>query len=439
MEKVFWFIFEIAVSVYETFNLHYFVLSFVEYSFKPLSHKVTYTIGALIQVLMVLCLNSIMLYEGAWVLLHIAYVFIYVSVFARKHIGRTLFAVLISYAWVTLINAFVTTFISAVASTDITAILSEQNIVRFVTLLCVQLIQTYVYRITLRLFRKNGIKLQLNEWLLILSVFVLSIFITIMIHIVQMNCIIGIQYRSLLMFSVLGIVVINIVCYYIVVRLSKANAIKIEHELLVIESDYRKHYAEDVKNQYNEIRSIRHDIKQSYQVIRSFVVEKKYDELEDYLPQMSDYINSIEFTVMTDHAVIDAILNTKLNAAKKQGIRVQCSVLRKVRSKRIEMIDLCHLLGNMLDNAIESAVQCEDIAEKYIDVSITEKKKTLLITVKNSYDEEKLQPEMTTSKADKSNHGFGLKTIRRIAKKYDGIADFYIENDLFCCTVNLRM
>ena len=310
---------------------------------------------------------------------------------------------------------------------------------RFVMILTVQLLVTYAYRVTLKVFKRNGIQLKMQEWLLILVVFILSFCVILMIHIVQLNYNFSVRYHNLLLLSSFCLVAINVVCYYMVVELSKANAMKIEHELLLAESNYRKRYAENAKNQYEEIRHIRHDMKHSYGVIQQLVLEKRYEELQQYLPQMNEQLRSIESTINTNHMIVNAILNTKLSAAKKQEIKTLCNTVKDFHIKQIEEIDLCHLLGNLLDNAIEAAVKCPQGKTKYIEIFITERNQILLITVKNSYNQEELPPTLQTSKFNKIDHGFGIKTIKRIAKKYDGFADFYTENDLFCCNVALQI
>ena len=73
-----------------------------------------------------------------------------------------------------------------------------------------------------------------------------------------------------------------------------------------------------------------------------------------------------------------------------------------------------------------------------MEVSITERNAMILIIVRNSYEDVLIDERLNTSKDNKANHGFGIKTIRKIAKKYQGGADFYTEGDLFCCSVMLQ-
>ncbi len=434
-----WNLFEASVNLYESFNIYYFIFSFLDYNFKPQKNKIMFSCGALLHTCIVFVLNELMFYEGVWGIVYIAFTFIYTLIFVRQGWIKNFFITLLAYIWILSINAFSTVFISSVSAGNLTDIYIEQNMERFVMILTVQLLVTYAYRVTLKVFKRNGIQLKMQEWLLILVVFILSFCVILMIHIVQLNYNFSVRYHNLLLLSSFCLVAINVVCYYMVVELSKANAMKIEHELLLAESNYRKRYAENAKNQYEEIRHIRHDMKHSYGVIQQLVLEKRYEELQQYLPQMNEQLRSIESTINTNHMIVNAILNTKLSAAKKQEIKTLCNTVKDFHIKQIEEIDLCHLLGNLLDNAIEAAVKCPQGKTKYIEIFITERNQILLITVKNSYNQEELPPTLQTSKFNKIDHGFGIKTIKRIAKKYDGFADFYTENDLFCCNVALQI
>lgn len=90
----------------------------------------------------------------------------------------------------------------------------------------------------------------------------------------------------------------------------------------------------------------------------------------------------------------------------------------------------------MLDNAIEACEKCIETA-KVIEIQIVSDEYKLLITVSNTVSAPVLIRELKTDKPDSEMHGFGIKTIKSIAKKYNGIVDFYEENNLFNCQVLL--
>lgn len=438
MKESVWDLFEILVSIYEGFNLYYYIFAFLDYNFKSQRSKITYSAGAIIHTCIVLVLNYFTFYEGILGLIYMLFTLIYSILILQKSKVKTFFVVLSGYVWVLSINVFVATFISNISSSELSDIYSKHIFERFMLILIAQLLVTYVYRVTLKLFKKTDVKLQSGECGLIVIVFSISFVVIMLNHFVQLNYNVAEQHHKLLLLSNLGIIIINIVCYFMVIRLSKANSAKVEYELQMIDLNYKKQYAENIKSQHEEIRRIRHDMKQSYQVLQQFVVENKFDELAEYLPRICEQINKISSAVDTNHSIINAILNTKLSLAKSQGIKTLCSSVKQIHAEKIEEIDLCHLIGNMMDNAIEATLKISSKKTKYVEVSITERNAMILITVRNSYEDVLIDEGLNTSKDNKANHGFGIKTIRKIAKKYQGSADFYIEGDLFCCSVMLQ-
>lgn len=196
-----WNLFEASVNVYESFNIYYFIFTFLDYSFKPQKNKIIFSCGALLHTCIVFILNELMFYEGVWGIVYIVFTFIYTLIFARQGWIKNFFITLLAYIWILSINAFSTVFISSVSAENLTDIYIEQNMERFVMILTVQLLVTYAYRVTLKVFKRNGIQLKMQEWLLILVVFILSFCIILMIHIVQLNYNFSIKYHNLLLLS----------------------------------------------------------------------------------------------------------------------------------------------------------------------------------------------------------------------------------------------
>jgi sensor histidine kinase regulating citrate/malate metabolism len=94
----------------------------------------------------------------------------------------------------------------------------------------------------------------------------------------------------------------------------------------------------------------------------------------------------------------------------------------------------------MLDNAVEACLACPDGEERYIEVSIIADKESLTVITKNSFNSEvvKKNPQLRSTKNDEAEaHGFGVRTIKSIAERYQGKSEFYEEKDLFYVCVSL--
>lgn len=173
-------------------------------------------------------------------------------------------------------------------------------------------------------------------------------------------------------------------------------------------------------------------MKQNLAVISELYRKQNYDEASRFADRVSYNLAKFDNVIDVQNDFINAILNSKLITASEYGIRIICSSSNNISG--IDDIDLCNLLGNMLDNAIEAAKACD---KGYIEVSINSDENKLLVIIANSIAQSVLKSnkDLTSTKRDSERHGYGIKTIRSIAHKYDGVAKFYEENNMFYCQV----
>lgn len=161
-----------------------------------------------------------------------------------------------------------------------------------------------------------------------------------------------------------------------------------------------------------------HDLKHQIALLRSTT---DIEEKNAYLDWLEQEIRTYEARNKTGNKVLDTILTTKSLQCQNQGISLTCVA----DGKEIEFMhpmDISALFGNALDNAIESVKRITDPEKKLIHLSMTRQKGFLRIRVENCYEGElKFQNGIPrTTKSDKKFHGFGMKSIQRIAEKYNG-------------------
>ena len=120
-----------------------------------------------------------------------------------------------------------------------------------------------------------------------------------------------------------------------------------------------------------------------------------------------------------------------------RSINIICSIENDISG--VEDIDLCNLIGNLLDNAICAAEKC-DLDSRLIEVRISSAGSKLVMIVKNSIRDSVLKenPNLKSTKPNSAEHGFGIKTIKYIAAKYNGEFDFYEEDLIFIIRVELH-
>ncbi len=178
-----------------------------------------------------------------------------------------------------------------------------------------------------------------------------------------------------------------------------------------------KHYEKSEKIN-TEIRRFRHDYNNHMNCMKSLVQSGRYDELMDYINNISDAFPQSGFLYNTGNYIADAILTDKLENARKNGTNIS---FKGIISPSINNTDLCIILGNILDNAVEA---CEKIdGEKEIFVFGGYQHGYFILIVKNPISCH-VQTENgipATTKPDTAYHGFGLQNVESVVKKYDGI------------------
>ena len=143
-------------------------------------------------------------------------------------------------------------------------------------------------------------------------------------------------------------------------------------------------------------------------------------------------IDFYDAVVRTGNEALDTLLTEKSVYCTNREIRLSCTVSSS-RLDRIDLGDLYPLLGNAIDNAIESADKLDDPEKKVISLSIRDQGQMLHIQIDNYYAGtlELVDDLPVTSKADKREHGYGVKSIRTIVNKYEGELMIGTEDQIF--------
>ena len=135
--------------------------------------------------------------------------------------------------------------------------------------------------------------------------------------------------------------------------------------------------------------------------------------------------------------MLDYLLAQKFSEAKNFSIHTYADIILPPELP-IESSDLSGLVMNLLDNAIDASKK-EKNGDIHIHMHVM--KSYLSIQVKNKISEDVLEknPQLLTSKEDSRNHGYGLRIIRSIVEKYNGIIRIYIQTGYFCVDILLEI
>ena len=193
----------------------------------------------------------------------------------------------------------------------------------------------------------------------------------------------------------------------------------------LIETHYR-----EVENMYRQIRGWRHDYRNHIQTMKVLAANGDLEALKNYLSELETDLNTVDTVVKTGNAMADAILNSKISLAQSRRIAVHCDAHIPVQLKMSEL-DLCCIIGNLFDNAIEASLQLPE-EQRLIRVYMDMKGTQLYISFTNftaSKKLPKLGKRFATTKG--AGHGFGLVRIDSIIERLDGYLSRNSEDGAF--------
>lgn len=211
----------------------------------------------------------------------------------------------------------------------------------------------------------------------------------------------------------------------------------IDRRIASYQNDLIAKHCEEVQNIYREMRGWRHDYHNHIQTMKAYRKLGEGRKLDEYLKALDADLTSVDTLIKSGNVKVDAILNSKLSLAKERKINV--SAKATVPSElSVSEIDLCVILGNLLDNAIEAALRLENEAARQIRVYIDIKRDLLYISVTNTCGGGvRKQNGLYLSAKSGGSHGFGLMRVDRLVKKYEGYIKRRDEDGAFTTEVML--
>ena len=178
------------------------------------------------------------------------------------------------------------------------------------------------------------------------------------------------------------------------------------------------HYTE-VENMYRQMRGWRHDYRSHIQVMKAHAAAGDLEAVQAYLDKLDADLTALDPAVRTGNAMVDAILNSKISLARSREISVRADANIPV-ALRLSELDLCVIIGNLFDNAIEASMALP-APERLIRVYMEIKGAQLYISFTNltaAGKRKKVSGRFATTKGE--GHGFGLVRIDNIVERLGG-------------------
>lgn len=222
--------------------------------------------------------------------------------------------------------------------------------------------------------------------------------------------------------SLIIILLINIVTFKLYLILSKEKELQKYNTVYAQQLELCNQHMREKETVMMEFRNARHDMKQHFIVLIELLAKEDNQKAIEYLGKLINIEPLSKLGISrTDNIVVDSLVNAKYAVAIKEQIKFEIDIHIPMQLP-FRSADLCILLGNILDNAIEASMML-DQERRYIKFFMKYEGNTLIITAINAYNGELLKNrsgKIITNKGDSSNHGIGLESVKKVTRKYHG-------------------
>lgn len=190
---------------------------------------------------------------------------------------------------------------------------------------------------------------------------------------------------------------------------------------------------EEIQAVYLNMRGWRHDYHNHIQVLKANLDQDRIENARAYLDDIEEELCNVDTFIKSGNVMADAILNSKLTLAQQKKIAITCDAFLP-NELFVNDIDLCTILGNVLDNAIES---CEKLSEqeRFIRVYLALQKEQLYISIQNASVQEINFEQKNYISTKRGNHGLGMKRVAAVVNKWEGYFHLSQEPGVFATEI----
>lgn len=331
------------------------------------------------------------------------------------------------------INGIVLYAVSFVSEENIDVLRSSGGELRILVLFFSKFAFFVICEILIKLKRNETSSLLSFQWVLQILCFIISFYIANTIWSISKQKPVD-NYDVL--FAFLLIALLNILLFILLNRMENSSRLREKYNLAQMNLEIQKQFVLNAQKRYQETNILRHDMKHYLMTAASLISNENPEDAKMYLETvLKEKLPLTSAGVQTGVVSVDSVINMKLSICREKGIAVK--VIINTEFQEIDEMDMSILLANLLDNAMNG---CKNSDEPRINLEIARKKSYIRIIVQNSILDSVLSdnPDLNTTKAEKSMHGYGIASIRKISSKYDGTVNFSEKEKMFIAEIWLH-
>lgn len=438
MMDLFWMIFELVVNLFQSAIVLQTIRAILKDKRTGKKANLAYILFVAILFLELSFVNFIVPFEGIGIIISILIIYIYSLINLKGTFMQKMFWSIFVMLLIMGITIVVLSIEGCIIGKGYLNLVIQKDLYRFVGVVIIQIVLFYLTRFMIKRTKKDSTySLKWNEWFVLLIIPVISIFTMSFVSLIIINIEdqLSPMQHIFSILSILGILMTNSLVYVLYVNMQKDHAKQLEYSILQQAFKSQEKSVEETKILYQSVRSIRHDLKQHFQVALTMLHSGKINEAVDYMEKYNDTVlDGISNKVFCDNDVVNYIINSKSKICSDRHIKIYIYIANEI--PEFSDLDLCVLLGNALDNAIEG-VSGEGSNEIYLELRNVDN--FFMISVKNTIINSVLEdnPNLISTKNEKEVHGLGILSMKEVVQKYNGSIEFYEIDNKFCCDMLL--
>ena len=438
MMDLFWMIFELVVNLFQSAIVLQTIRAILKDKRTGKKANLAYTLFVAILFLELSFVNFMVPFEGIGIIISILIIYIYSLLNLKGTFMQKMFWSIFVMLLIMGITIVVLSIEGCIIGKGYLNLVIQKDLYRFVGVVIIQIVLFYLTRFMIKRTKKDSTySLKWNEWFVLLIIPVISIFTMSFVSLIIINIEdqLSPMQHIFSILSILGILMTNSLVYVLYVNMQKDHAKQLEYSILQQAFKSQEKSVEETKILYQSIRSIRHDLKQHFQVALTMLHSGKINEAVDYMEKYNDTVlDGISNKVFCDNDVVNYIINSKSKICSDRHIKIYIYIANEI--PEFSDLDLCVLLGNALDNAIEG-VSGDGNNEIYLELRNVDN--FFMISVKNTITNSVLEynPNLISTKNEKEVHGLGILSMKEVVQKYNGSIEFYESDNKFCCDMLL--
>ncbi len=189
-------------------------------------------------------------------------------------------------------------------------------------------------------------------------------------------------------------------------------------------------HTQEVQHIYQQMRGWRHDYRNHIQTMKAYRALGQNELLDEYLQKLDEDLTVIDPIIKSGNLTADAVLNSKLSVARYQGVQIHAKA-QLPESIPISQVELCVILGNLMDNAVEACLRCPEPDDRFLRLYLCIRQRQFYLSITNSSPSRPQKRAGFYVSARGAGHGLGLMRVRQTVKKLGGYIEQADEDGVF--------